>query len=260
MKTTRWIALGAVMLALPQVTAKSEVETSRERGARQDQKIRHLEDQTGGRAKSSGNSKAQVKSATQARPAGKQSKEDPSRGEASGRIYQIKQGDTFTSIAKSRHISVEKLIASNPDVKATELRPGQKIRLNPAATPIAAKSDKAAAPGPHSPGTAEAATSTTVPVATKSPGSHTVVATPAGKKPEPHPTEASAAVASKEAPAPSPSPKKVHSIKIDGPMTYGEFAAKHGTSTERLNDLNGLDLTHATVLAKGSELYIPAQP
>ena len=43
-------------------------------------------------------------------------------------------------------------------------------------------------------------------------------------------------------------------------MTYGEFASKHGTDTERLNALNGLDLTHATVLAKGSELYVPAQP
>jgi hypothetical protein len=28
----------------------------------------------------------------------------------------------------------------------------------------------------------------------------------------------------------------------------------------RLNDLNGLDLTSATVLAKGSELYVPSQP
>ena len=43
-------------------------------------------------------------------------------------------------------------------------------------------------------------------------------------------------------------------------MTYGDFAATHGTDTSRLNDLNGLDLTQTTVLAKGSELYVPAQP
>jgi hypothetical protein len=43
-------------------------------------------------------------------------------------------------------------------------------------------------------------------------------------------------------------------------MTYGDFAAKHGTDADRLNALNGLDLTNATVLAKGSELYVPAQP
>jgi LysM repeat protein len=54
--------------------------------------------------------------------------------------------------------------------------------------------------------------------------------------------------------------KKIRAITIDGEMTYGEFAAKHGTDAERLNALNGLDLTTATVLAKGSELYVPAEP
>ena len=43
-------------------------------------------------------------------------------------------------------------------------------------------------------------------------------------------------------------------------MTYGQFATQHGTDAERLNALNGLDLTTATILAKGSELYVPAQP
>ncbi len=47
---------------------------------------------------------------------------------------------------------------------------------------------------------------------------------------------------------------------IEGEMTYGEFATKHGTDAARLNALNGLDLTTATILAKGSELYVPAQP
>jgi hypothetical protein len=43
-------------------------------------------------------------------------------------------------------------------------------------------------------------------------------------------------------------------------MTYGEFAAQHGTDTRRLNELNGLDLTKATVLFKGAELYVPGKP
>jgi hypothetical protein len=54
--------------------------------------------------------------------------------------------------------------------------------------------------------------------------------------------------------------RRIRSVKIDEPMTYGQFATQHGTDAERLNDLNGLDLTQATVLAKGSELYVPAQP
>jgi ribosomal protein L7/L12 len=37
-------------------------------------------------------------------------------------------------------------------------------------------------------------------------------------------------------------------------------AAAHGTSTAKLNALNGLNLNSSTVLAKGSELYVPAQP
>jgi hypothetical protein len=49
-------------------------------------------------------------------------------------------------------------------------------------------------------------------------------------------------------------------VTIDSEITYGDFAANHGTDTERLNALNGLDLMNATVLAKGSELYVPAQP
>jgi hypothetical protein len=44
---------------------------------------------------------------------------------------------------------------------------------------------------------------------------------------------------------------------IETEMTYASFATQHGTDTGRLNDLNGLDLTDATVLAKGSELYVP---
>jgi len=43
-------------------------------------------------------------------------------------------------------------------------------------------------------------------------------------------------------------------------MTYGDFASQNGTDTERLNALNGLDLINTTVLAKGSELYVPARP
>lgn len=54
--------------------------------------------------------------------------------------------------------------------------------------------------------------------------------------------------------------KPVQPVMIDNEMTYGEFAARHGTDVTRLNTLNGLDLATATVLAKGSELYVPAQP
>jgi hypothetical protein len=52
----------------------------------------------------------------------------------------------------------------------------------------------------------------------------------------------------------------VRSVIIQDETTYGEFALSHGTSSTHLNELNGLSLSNGTVLAKGSELYIPAQP
>ncbi|MGJ8643836.1 MAG: LysM peptidoglycan-binding domain-containing protein [Luteolibacter sp.] len=49
-------------------------------------------------------------------------------------------------------------------------------------------------------------------------------------------------------------------VRINTEITYGDFALKHGTNTKRLDELNGLELDPRTVLATGSELYIPAQP
>ena len=39
-------------------------------------------------------------------------------------------------------------------------------------------------------------------------------------------------------------------------MTYAEFAAKHGTTVEKLNANNGFDLVGSTILAKGSQIYV----
>ena len=52
----------------------------------------------------------------------------------------------------------------------------------------------------------------------------------------------------------------IHPVPVTEKITFGEFAAKHGTTSARLNELNGLSLTSDTTLAVGSELYTPAQP
>lgn len=49
-------------------------------------------------------------------------------------------------------------------------------------------------------------------------------------------------------------------IRIEKEITYGQFAKQYNTTTRRLDELNGLQLDSSTVLAQGSELYIPAQP
>lgn len=50
---------------------------------------------------------------------------------------------------------------------------------------------------------------------------------------------------------------KFRSVTINRVMTLGDFADEHGTTIERLNEINGLDLPRSTVLAVGSELYVP---
>jgi hypothetical protein len=53
---------------------------------------------------------------------------------------------------------------------------------------------------------------------------------------------------------------KIRSVRIDKEITFGDFAAVHGMEPAKLNALNGLHLESNTVLAKGSELYVSAQP
>lgn len=187
----------------------------------------------------------------------------PAAPAAGGETYVVRNGDTFYSIARKHKVSSESLVAANPGIKPSGLRAGQLIRLNAkpapatAATPSAPSApaaSKTVAATPH-----EAAAAKPAPAPAPAPSkpateSHTAKSSAPAPAPSP-------AAPSSPAPGTSPAPKTaVHSVTIDGEMTYGEFAAKHGTQIERLNELNGLDLNQNTVLAKGSELYVSAQP
>ena len=153
--------------------------------------------------------------------------------------HKVQAGETLFSISKKHGMSTEALAAANPTVKPSALRPGQLVSLGgnpPATSMISAPAPQAKAPAPAP---RESAPAATAPVSTAA-------------VPAPAPVHE---------PAPAAAPeKKVRPITIDSEMTYGQFATQHGTDAERLNALNGLDLTTATILAKGSELYVPAQP
>jgi hypothetical protein len=56
------------------------------------------------------------------------------------------------------------------------------------------------------------------------------------------------------------SSRRIRSVLVTEETDFGSFAAAHGTTTEKLNALNGHHLKSSTVLAKGSEFYVPAQP
>lgn len=211
----------------------------------------------------------------------------PAVASVSGKTHTVRAGETYSSISKKHGVSVESLVAANPKVKPSALRPGQQVNLggraSAEAAPVAASmpvmSSKApTAPPAHLSAAKAPAVPHNIPVSTAAPAprqSHaptpaSISTTPA-PAPAPQPAAAPAATATASTPAPapaaaetaapSPTPeRKIRPVTIDGEMTYGDFAAKHGTDAERLNALNGLDLTNATVLAKGSELYVPAQP
>lgn len=179
-----------------------------------------------------------------------------------GKTHKIQQGETFSSISKKYKISTAALIAANPSVKPSALRPGQVVRISGSS--------------------ASATTMISAPAVPPRKAVMEQAPVPSAKAPEPKPSApvipAAPPVAAANPPetttaqAPAPSPvveqqeitsapeKKFRSVTIEDQTTYGDFAEKHGTDAERLNALNGLDLTTATVLAKGSELYVPAMP
>jgi len=204
----------------------------------------------------------------------------PAAAPATGATHKIQAGETYASISRKHRVPIALLVAANPEVKPTALRPGQVIRLAPTAStsaPVSAAKLQSKPPVPLDTSaplsarsqTASIPTKASTPIAATRPAPQDSTPSPAAVPPTaPPPTNPPAAPEKKPAAAAtsqeqtlSPNPeKKIHSVTIEGELTYGEFAAKHGTDTSRLNDLNGLDLTNATVLAKGSELYVPAQP
>jgi len=134
--------------------------------------------------------------------------------------YKIQDGDTYFSLSRRLKIPVDALMAANPQIKPNQLYAGRTIHL-PGTT-----EEAVGKPNEAPPAVASSTPTETTPAKTETPSSE----------------------------------KKIRAVMVDSEISYGEFAAKHGTNIERLNALNDLNLTSATILAKGSELYVPAQP
>lgn len=159
-------------------------------------------------------------------------------GRTTGKTHVVKSGETFYSIARKHGIGPDALQAANPSVKATALRPGQTLQLSPQATAPQLARQESAAPKPAAPVQQAPAPSPAPQVAAK----------PAAPAPVESATQTVA------------SAPRINSVFITEETDFSAFAAAHGTSTAKLNALNGLNLNPSTVLAKGSELYVPAQP
>lgn len=251
----------------------AEVETLRTRCAELQRQVRHLE------AENTNLKAAKTETTDVKTPADAPPPERATVVPVEGKTHKIQQGETFVSIAKKYGIPIKALIAANPGVKPTALRPGQMIRLA-ATTPVKPEATKPEPPvvptpkpvvhAPQPPIVAPATKPVThapqppiVAPATKpvTPAPQPPVAASTPKPTAPPAASQPAAAGSPQELASSPKPgTKTRAITITKEITYGEFASQHGTDIKRLNELNGLDLTKATVLAKGSEIYVPGQP
>lgn len=154
-----------------------------------------------------------------------------------GSSHIVKTGETFYSIARQHGISVASLESANPGIKATSIRPGQKLQLARASAPAVAKSNSPA-PAPT--------------VKLEVPSSTASAVTKLDAAPAPAPLEDTSRTVSNT--------PRIKSVLVTEEIDFGAFAAAHGTTTEKLNALNGHRLKSSTVLAKGSEFYVPAQP
>lgn len=153
--------------------------------------------------------------------------------------HTVLQGETFHSVARRHEVSFTNLKALNPAVNPDRIRVGQVLTVagtppKPANLTSTRTISTAASPAKPQPKPAPAAKSKETPPVTSLP------------KPQPEP-----------AAEPKPAAAIPSSIIVMEEISFGDFAAKHGTTTDRLNALNGLGLKDSTVLAKGSELYVP---
>lgn len=146
--------------------------------------------------------------------------------------HTIQSGETLSAVSRRYKVPVDALVAANPGINPKTLKVGQKIRLAGASEPAAVASNTPPPSAPAEKPINETAAAAPNPTSAEPPAEQTVSAEPEGK---------------------------IRTVMVENELTFGEFATQHGTEIQRLNELNGLDLTAATVLAKGSELYVPAQ-
>lgn len=194
------------------------------------------------------------------------SSEKPKATPRSG-THTVKAGETFFSIARHYGMSPNALQAVNPGVKSINLQVGQTLQLGgkPAAETKTTKSNS----GTTAPAkTSEVDTVAATKSSTTNSSKHEVAKTTESSKPAAETKSAAAPAHEASAPAPAPAAaeqpaangSRIRTVAIEENTPLPSFAAAHGVSIARLNALNGLNLNSGTVLAKGSELYVPAQP
>ncbi len=139
------------------------------------------------------------------------------------KTYKIQSGDTLYKISKKFGVTVSAIQSLNPTLNPKALKIGQKIVVSKAVDNQFKASSNSGSSKPAD------QSSASIPVSQKPLNQPKLTAQPTPEQP----------------------------VKVTTEITYDEFAKNYNTTTERLDEINGLDLDPSTVLAQGSELYIP---
>lgn len=165
-------------------------------------------------------------------------------------MHVVKSGETFYSIARQHDVSVTSLMLANPKVSPNKLHVGQKLAVESSARPASEARSAVASKAPSKPKTVSKPKERTKvvehvdpPKAKEKKTKEVVRNAPADREPAKGPAKKSE--------------PEIRTITVHKQITYGQFANKYGASTSQLNELNGLSLSKNTMLAIGSELYVP---
>jgi LysM repeat protein len=186
--------------------------------------------------------------------------------------YEVKAGDNFSKIARENGTTIAALQAANPGVNPAKLAIGQKINLSGSGAAPAQNNSAIA----KTPKTTDVVPSTPAPVPSTVPAdmpepNREIVAvrnTPV-PTPEPEPAPATTPVVKEEPQTRTVQHQETSSkattasyrlIKTTRELTLDQVAKENGTTTDKLNALNGWSFSPQTLLAVDSELYVPAQP
>ncbi|MGC6427327.1 MAG: LysM peptidoglycan-binding domain-containing protein [Akkermansiaceae bacterium] len=181
--------------------------------------------------------------------------------------HTVKLGETFYAIARANKISIGKLKELNPGIDTNRIVTGQSLKISGAPAAHIASTRKpstsAIRPASSPKKTSYQKSPTTAPTRSANSGKPTSRPKSSRKVSEPKKITVKKEVAStteahqkNEAPMHSP-PQRVSSVILTNETSFADFAKQHGTSTNSLNALNGWNLPKATVLARGSEIYVP---
>ena len=191
------------------------------------------------------------------------------------RSYTVQRGDTLYGIARRHKISMSSLRGLNPTIE-DKIIVGQTISVAgkipnpsiPKAVPVSTRPPKSTRKSISTPKPKRTSSHQSLPRSV-SKNDPPAPSTKPAADPKKQPTEPAAEPAAEpatalapEEPKPQkapPTPKKISSVFVSEQVSFGDFASRHGTTTTQLNQLNGWDFKESLVLAKGSEIYVPAR-